>query len=163
MLVNALMGTSYLGSADRLAGPADAAGLTGVVQSGELPLVGGADVPPAAAWVQPAATLRGARPPPVGGGAGLLAERVDRDAADVGGVEVQDLAGGHQAPSWWHTGQMRRAPRRSQRCWLRAVASWNPHDGQDATHRPWSRCSAGAGLAGMAGWLVVAGWLLVVG
>jgi hypothetical protein len=161
MLVNALMGTSYLGSGEWLAGPADAAGLAGVVQGGELALVGGADVPPAAAWFQPAATLRGAGPPAISGGADLLPERVDRDTADVGRVEEQDLAGGHHAPSWWQTGQIRRAARRSQRCWVRAVASWNPHEGQDATHRPCSRCSAGGGL--VVGWLVVAGWLLVVG
>jgi len=157
MLVNALMGTSYLGSADRLAGPADAAGLTGVVQSDKLALVGGADVPPAAGRVQPAATLNGARSPTVRGRADLLAERVDRHAADLGRVEVQDLAGGHHAPSWWQTGQTRRAPRRSQRCWLRAVASWNPQEGQEATQMPCSRCSAGAGRAGVAGWLVAVG------
>ena len=70
----------------------------------------------------------------------------------VGGL----LTGGHQAPSWWHTGQTRRAARRSQRCWVLAVASWNPHDGQDATHMPCSRCNAGGGG-------LVAGWLVVVG
>jgi hypothetical protein len=130
--------------------------VAGVVQGGELPLVSGADVPPDAGGVQPAAPWRGARPPAVAWWAGLLAEWVDRDAADLGGVEPEHVAGGHQEPFWWHTGQTRRAPRRSQRCWLRAVASWNPHDGQDATHRPWSRCNAGGGV-------VVAGWLLVVG
>jgi hypothetical protein len=94
---------------------------------------------------------------------GRLAERVDGDAADLGGIEVQDLAGGHQWPSWWQTGQVRRLARRSQRCWVLALASWNPHDGQDATHMRCSRCNAGGGVRLVAGLLVVAGWLLVVG
>jgi hypothetical protein len=145
-------------SGDWLLRPADAAGVAGVVQGGELPLMAGADVAPLAGRVQPAATLRGARPPAVAGWAGLLADRVDGDAADLGGIEVQHVAGGHQEPSWWQTGQRRRAARRSQRSWVRAVASWNPHDGQDATHMPWSRCNAGAGVRVAAGWL-----LLVVG
>jgi hypothetical protein len=50
---------------------------------------------------------------------------------------------GHQRPSWWQTGQSRRAARRSQRRWVRAVVSWNPQVGQDA-----SRCRpTGAGPA----------------
>jgi hypothetical protein len=126
------------------------------MEGNKLPLVGGADVPPPASRVDEPATVGGAGPPAVRGRAGRLAERVDRHAADVGRIEPEDLAGGHHEPSWWQTGQMRRAPRRSQRCWLRAVASWNPHEGQDATQMPWSRCSAG-------GRVVVAGWLVAVG
>ena len=38
-----------------------------------------------------------------------------------GGVEVEDVAAGHQEPSWWQTGQRRRAARRSQRAWVRAL------------------------------------------
>jgi hypothetical protein len=98
--------------------------------------------------------------PTIGGWAGLFAEaeRVDRDAADLGGIEPEDLAGGHHWPSWWQTGQTRRAARRSQRSCVRAVASWNPQVGQDATHIRCSRCSAGSGGDGA----VVAGWLVVV-
>ena len=38
---------------------------------------------------------------------------------------------------------------------LRALVSWNPQVGQEATHTPCSRCRAGGGL--------VVGWLVVVG
>jgi hypothetical protein len=45
--------------------------------------------------------------------------------------------------SWWQTGQGRWRLRRSQRAWLVALANWKPQVGQDATHWPASRCSAG--------------------
>jgi hypothetical protein len=48
----------------------------------------------------------------------------------------------HQV-TWWQTGQARWRLRRSQRAWLRALASWKPQVGQEATQRPASRCSAG--------------------
>jgi hypothetical protein len=51
---------------------------------------------------------------------------------------------GHHGNSW-QTGQTRRRLRRWQRAWVRALASWNPHVGQEATQTPWSRCRAGSG------------------
>ena len=55
---------------------------------------------------------------------------------------VVELVAVHQV-SWWQTGQIWRAARRSQRAWLVALASWKPQVGQEATQRPASGCSAG--------------------
>jgi hypothetical protein len=52
---------------------------------------------------------------------------------------------GHQRPSWWQTGQRRRAARRSQRCWVRAVVSCQPQVGHDAIQMPPSGCRVGSG------------------
>jgi hypothetical protein len=63
----------------------------------------------------------------------------------MGGVVVEDVATSHQEPSWWQTGQRRRAARRSQRVWVRAVVSCQPQVGQLAIQMPPSRCRAGSG------------------
>jgi hypothetical protein len=67
----------------------------------------------------------------------------------------------HQV-TWWQTGQVRWRLRRSQPAWVRALASWNPQVGQEATHRPATRCSAGCspsstGLTSST-WAMAASW-----
>jgi hypothetical protein len=77
-----------------------------------------------------------------------------------GGVGVAPQVGelvAHQATSW-QTGQRRRAARRSQRAWLRALASRKPQLRQEATQRPASRCSAGGSPSSPG--LASAGWVL---
>jgi hypothetical protein len=79
---------------------------------------------------------RGVPPQPVNG------------LVELGNRAVQPQAsvarpGGHQV-TWWQTGQARWRLRRSHPAWVRAVASWNPQVGQEATQRPASRCSAGS-------------------
>jgi hypothetical protein len=66
------------------------------------------------------------------------------------------------------TGQLQERARRSTRCWVRAVASWNPQVGQLAIQMPPSRWRAGSGagpgsrpgrcrpgLTGMGDWLCI--------
>jgi hypothetical protein len=100
------------------------------------------------------------------GWVGVEAERV-HGLADLGNraVQPQVLVGrvdGHQATSW-QTGQVRRRLRRSARAWVAAVASWNPQVGQEATHRPASRCSAAGWSPSSTGpgswaWVMAVSW-----
>jgi hypothetical protein len=79
-----------------------------------------------------------------GGVAGMLRSLLDteprlQEMQGGGLVRVEDGLGAwpaaHQTTSR-QTGQARRRLRRSQRAWVRALASWKPQVGQEATQRP---------------------------
>src|SRR5215204_4506012 len=81
-----------------------------------------------------------------------VTEGLDELVQSGGLVRVEDGPGAwpaaHQTTSL-QTGQARRRLRRSQRAWVRAMVSWKPHMGHEATQRPCSRCRVGSGL----GWV----------
>jgi hypothetical protein len=125
--------------------PADLAGQAGSVQGDQLAAVAGADPAQDQLGIAPGLPGGRARLPAVTGRAEGMAGWVAAWLANLSGVVVEDVAAGHQEPSWWQTGQRRRAARRSHRCWVRALVNCQPQVGQDAIQMPPSRCMAGSG------------------